>query len=298
MLFKIYFHTIHYIKKEITLKLSLEEKMNLLNEDTQGLDLTTLGLEIDQRQGVMVFKTKYDIILSGMSEVLKIHKELDIKYKVYKNDAEAVKAGETLLESFANAGALHKAWKISQNTLEYMSAIASYTHKLLTTAREVNPNISIATTRKNFPGSKKLMLEAVINGGGVPHRLGTYDSILVFAQHRAFFSDDKEFELHFKKLKNRFLEKKITVEVDTYDQALYFTKLGADVLQCEKINFEELKKCVSIKKLYPHIIVAATGGINDTNINEYAKTGIDLIITSSPYHAKPKDIKVTIKQYN
>jgi molybdenum transport protein len=269
--------------------------MNLLYEDTQGLDLTSLGLEIANKQGVMIFKSKFDITLSGINEVLKLQKELEIEYKVYKHDGEQVKAGELILESFADAATLHKAWKISQNILEYMSGVATYTNNLLKSAREVNPEISIATTRKNFPGSKKLMLDAVLCGGGVPHRLGTYDSILVFEQHRDFFSDTQEFELHFKKLKNRFPEKRVAVEVDSYEEALYFAKLGADVLQCEKMEFEELKKCVSIKDEFSHILVMATGGINDTNIKEYAQCGVNAVVTSSPYHAKPKDIKVTMQ---
>jgi molybdenum transport protein len=269
--------------------------MNLLQEDTQGLDLTTLGLEIGSREGVMTFKSKFDITLSGMSEVLKIQKELDIETKIYKHDGEKIQAGETILESFANAEALHKAWKISQNVLEYMSGVATYTNDLLQAAKEVNPNISIATTRKNFPGSKKLMLDAVLCGGGVPHRLGTYDSILLFEQHRDFFSSDEEFERHFYKLKSRFLEKRVAVEVDSYAQALYFAKLGADVLQCEKMSFAELSQCVTIREEYPHILVAATGGINHSNIVEYAKCGVNAIVTSSPYHAKPQDIKVTMK---
>lgn len=270
--------------------------MNLLDEDTQGLDLTTLGLEISEKQGVMVFKSKFDITLSGINEVIKIQKELDIKYKVYKQDGQKVQAGETVLESFGNAAALHKAWKISQNVLEYMSGVASYTSDLLEIAHEVNPGMSVATTRKNFPGSKKLMLQAVMSGGGVPHRLGTYDSILIFEQHRDFFSNDAEFEASFQNLKSKFLEKRIAVEVASYKEALYFAKLGADVLQCEKMDYEELRQCVSIKEQYPHLVVAATGGITLENVLEYAKCGVNAVVTSSPYHAKPKDIKVTMKK--
>lgn len=270
--------------------------MNLLEEDTQDLDLTTLGLDIGDKQGVMVFKSKFDITLSGMKEVIKIHKELDLEYKIYKQDGLHVEAGETILESFGNAALLHKAWKISQNIFEYMSGVASYTSELLAIAHTVNPTMSVATTRKNFPGSKKLMLDAVFCGGGVPHRLGTYDSILIFEQHRDFFSSDAEFEASFAKLKSKFLEKRVAVEVASYKEALYFAKLGADVLQCEKMEFEELRQCVAIKEQFPHLIVAATGGITLENVLEYAKCGVNAVVTSSPYHAKPKDIKVTMKK--
>ena len=269
--------------------------MNFFEEDTQGLDLTTLGLGIGKKQGVMSFRSKFDITLSGMSEVLKLQKELGIECKSYKNDGEEVKSGELILDSYASAEALHKAWKISQNIFEYMSGIATYTNKLLRVAQEINPNISIATTRKNFPGSKKLIIQAVLDGGGVPHRLGTYDSVLIFEQHRAFLSNADELKSAFEKLKNKFLEKKITVEVDSYEDALYFAKLGADILQCEKMELEELKSCVNLKKEFTNLILIATGGINLDNVKEYAKSGVDGIATSSPYHAMPQDIKITMK---
>ncbi len=269
--------------------------MNFLEEDTQGIDLTTLGLGISHKKGVMRFTSKYAITLSGMQEVLKLQKELGIECRVYKNDADQVAAGELILESFGDAGALHKAWKISQNIFEHLSAIATYTSELLSTARELNPTISIATTRKNFPGSKKLMIEAVMAGGGIAHRLGTYDSILVFAQHRAFLKKRKELESAIKELKMKFPEKKINVEVESFAEALYFSQLGVDILQCEKMAFDTLKRCVALKEKQPHLIIMATGGITLENAKEYAQTGVDVLVTSSPYHAKPKDIKVTME---
>ena len=61
------------------------------------------------------------------------------------------------------------------------------------------------------------------------------------------------------------------------------------------MSFEALKQCVELKKEFPSLLLSATGGIGEHNIVDYAKTGVDFIVTSSPYHAKPADIKVTIK---
>lgn len=196
----------------------------------------------------------------------------------------------------ADAGALHKAWKISQNIFEYMSGIATYTSRLVKNAKAINPNISISTTRKNFPGAKEIMLKAVMCGGGVPHRLGLFDSILIFEQHLNFFTDKAELEKSFKKLKHEFIEKKIAVEVENFQQAKYFASLGANILQCEKMDFELLKECVALKKEFPHLLLSATGGIHEENIADFTKCGVDFIVTSSPYHAKPVDIKVKIEE--
>jgi len=272
--------------------------MDLLFEDIGYFDLTTIGLGIGDKKGLMTFAPKDEIVLSGVDEVRNILNQLDIKHTFFKKNGDRVEAGEVILECKADAAKLHKAWKISQNIFEYMSGIATCTNNLVKNAREINPNISVSTTRKNFPGVKEMMLKAVMSGGGAPHRLGLYDSILVFNQHLAFFSDREELERNFKKLKSDFIERKVAVEVDSLESARYFASLGADILQCEKMDYETLGQCVLLKKEFPHLLVSATGGIHKDNIAEFAKCGVDFIVTSSPYHAKPLDIKVKMKKIN
>lgn len=270
--------------------------MSLLFEDAGYFDLTTYGLGIANKKATMSFAPKAEIVLCGVDEVVKIMRELNIDYTLHKADGDLVQAKEIILECLGDAGSLHKAWKISQNTFEYMSGIATYTKELVASAKSVNPNISVATTRKNFPGVKELMLKSVMTGGGAIHRMGLYDSILIFEQHLSFLSTKEEVESSFNKLKYASLEKKITVEVENFEQASYFASLGADILQCEKMDYELLKKCVTLKEQYPNLLLSATGGVNHSNIVEYAKCGVDFIVTSSPYHAKPLDVKVTIKE--
>lgn len=270
--------------------------MDLLFEDSGYFDLTTFGLGIGDESGSMSFSPKGEIILSGCDEVEAIMKKCGLKYKFFKKNGDKILSKEKILECEGTAKTLHKVWKISQNIFEYMSGIATYTDKMTQIARQYNPNLTIATTRKNFPGAKELMLKAVMDGGGVAHRIGLHDSILIFKQHLEFFSDKAGLENGLKNIKNKFLEKKIAVEVDSYEEANYFASLGADILQCEKMSFEELTKCVSLKKSYPHLLLSATGGITLENIDQYAKTGVDFVVTSSPYHAKPTDIKVQMKK--
>jgi len=270
--------------------------MDLLFEDVGYFDLTTFGLDIGEKKGTMSFAPKNEIVLCGADEVRKILNTLDIKHTFFKKDGDYLNAHEIIVKCESDAKALHKAWKVSQNIFEYMSGIATQTHKMVTLAKEANPNISVSTTRKNFPGTKELMLKAVMCGGGAPHRLGLFDSILIFEQHLNFFSDNNELERSFKHLKNHFIEKKIAVEVENFEQAAFFASLGADILQCEKMDFDLLKKCVTLKKAFPHLLLSAAGGIHENNIADFARCGVDFIVTSSPYHAKPVDIKAVIKE--
>jgi molybdenum transport protein len=269
--------------------------MDLLKEDVGMMDLTTLGLGIGNETGTMSFAPKSDIILSGTSEVEKILRQCNLEYKFFKQSGEKVLAKEKIVECKGDAISLHKAWKISQNIFEYMSAIATYTNEMTQIAQQYNPNITIATTRKNFPGVKELMVQAVLDGGGVAHRMGLYDSILIFKEHLEFIADEKELKQSIQKLQKRFIEKKIAIEVDSFEDAKYYASLGVDILQCEKMDDEELKQCVTLKKHHPKLLVSATGGVTLENIEQYSKTGVDFVVTSSPYHAKPTDIKVEIK---
>lgn len=266
----------------------------LLTEDTGFLDITTYGLGIENELGTMAFVAKKKMLLCGTNHVLAIMKSLDIDVMLYQRDGVMLEANTPIMKCYSNAKKLHKAWKISQNILEYMSGIATYTYEMQEAAQKVNPTCHVATTRKNFPGTKEMMLEAVLCGGGVQHRMGLYDSILVFNEHTVFFKTKESLEAGFKKLKERFVEKKVVVEVESYEEASYYAALGADVLQCEKMELEELKRCVSLKTLYPHAIISATGGVTRENIAEYAGCGVDMIATSAPYHAKPLDVKVII----
>jgi len=272
--------------------------MNLLDEDVGYFDLTTFGLEIEDKVGEMIFYPKKEITLCGVDEVKKILNQLELEYVFYKKCGDNLEAKELFLKCQGKASKLHKAWKISQNIFEYMSGIATYTSLLVSLAKEINPHITVSTTRKNFPSSKKLMLKSVMCGGGVAHRLGLYDSILIFKEHRVFLGDKTTIEEKFATLKHKFLEKKITVEVDNFEEAFYFASIGADILQCEKMSHDELLKCVALKKEFPQLLLCATGGLNASNVQDFVRLGVDFIVTSSPYHAKPVDIKVEILNLN
>jgi len=269
--------------------------MDMIREDVGLIDLTTIGLEIGAKRAKITFATKEPIVLCGVEFVDEMCKRVGLQTQCFKACGDRLEAGELILIGYGRADAAHKAWKVCQNILEFLSGIASKTDRMLCLAREVNPRIELLTTRKIFPRTKELALKAVYAGGGAHHRLGLYDSILVFEQHRAFFENDAAFEAQFKKMKQKYLEKKIVVEVASLEEARYFARLGADILQCEKMSFETLSACVALKNEFPSLLLSATGGIGEHNIVAYAQTGVDFIVTSSVYHAKPSDIKVVIE---
>jgi molybdenum transport protein len=138
------------------------------------------------------------------------------------------------------------------------------------------------------------MLRAIIAGGCVPHRLGLSDSVLVFAQHRAFLGRMPP-HLWVAALRAAQPERKIAVEAESVDEAVWFAGAGIDSLQLDKLAPEQVAEAVrAIRDLPRRPLVAVTGGVNETNAAAYAAAGADLLVTSAPYAAPPADISVSV----
>ncbi|MCI1946473.1 ModD protein [Clostridium luticellarii] len=262
-----------------------------IKEDVPYIDLTTLALGINGQKGRIQFFSRESAVACGMEEVVKILNGLNIDVIKTCSSGSIIEKDQIFLEREGNSEDLHMAWKVSQNILEYSSGIATKTKKLVEKVSRVNPNVQVTATRKVIPGTKELSVKAVIAGGGFPHRLGLSETILIFKQHLNFLGGVEGLIKILKNVKARACEKKIIVEVENLNQAVQLCRNGIDGIQFDKISWNELKSHVHIiRDIDPSITILAAGGINESNIVEYAKTGVDAIVTSSMYYAGPIDI--------
>lgn len=268
---------------------------NFIKEDVPYIDLTTMVLGIGGQCGKITFTTREKTVLSCVEEVLRIFRKLDITCSSFLPSGTYLDAGKTFIEAEGNAENLHTAWKVSLNILEYCCGIATRTKTLVDRAKSVNPDISIVTTRKSFPGTKELTIKSIITGGAYPHRLGLSESILMFRQHFNFIGGIEKLPEKIKEIRINACEKKIIAEVENKEEALLLARAGIDGLQFDKVPVPLLKEIVNeIRHVNPSITLIAAGGVNEGNAAEYASTGIDAIATTSVYFGKPSDIKVTI----
>lgn len=273
---------------------SNDELMAFLSQDCPFLDNTTFGLGISGNGRARFYVKNHPIVLCGIDEAVNIAKNFSLTIRESAPNASKLEVGQNALVLEGDITILLKIAKSLQNLIEYASSVATYTHALKTIAAESNPNIAILGTRKNVPFAKKLQLKGLISGGGIPHRYGLSDSILVFSEH---LDCVESVEAAFARLKSTFKEHKIIVEISTLSEARHFVALGADILQCEKMSPSDLKELVNaIKAQSPQILISATGGINLDNIAQYAKSGVDMIVTTSMYRAEIYDIKVEISR--
>lgn len=268
-----------------------------IKEDVPYIDLTTLMLDIEGQQGRIKFVCREEAIICGTEEVIRVFRKLNVLPIHYLPSGTKVEPQTIVIEGEGRAENLHMAWKASQNILEYTSGIATRTARILAKARSANPHVAVVTTRKVFPGTKELSVKAVIAGGGLPHRLGLSETILVFEQHLNFLGGLDGLINQVNGLKARCKEKKIILEVTNVNEAIKACQAGVEGLQFDKMPYTELAHAVEVvRSINPAITILAAGGINEGNAEHFAKTGIDAIVTSAVYFGKPVDIGTKIEK--
>ncbi|MHA7060892.1 ModD protein [Azospirillum brasilense] len=262
----------------------------LLAQDVPYGDLTTDSLGIAAAPARILFKARGAMVLAGTEEAARLIGKAGGTVTSVRPSGTAVEAGAPFLEGHGPAGALHRGWKVAQTLVEYASGIATRARRIV----EAAPGVTVACTRKNFPGAKDLSVKAVLAGGAVMHRLGLSETILVFPEHRAFLSGSPE--MWIADLRRRAPEKKIVVEVDTVADAIAFARAGADVLQLEKRPPEEARAVVEATRGLPRPpVIAAAGGVTEDNAAAYAAAGCPLLVTTAPFFGRPADVKVVLE---
>ncbi|PKU22841.1 ModD protein [Telmatospirillum siberiense] len=261
-------------------------------EDTPHGDLTTIALAIGERPGRMRFSARAPQVVCCVEEAVRLIERAGAQVSAYCRSGDFLPSGALILEATGPAEALLLSWKVAQTLIEATSGISTAVRHLVEAA-ERGGGAVVACTRKTFPGAKAASLKAVYAGGGVPHRLGLSDSLLVFPEHRVFLGADTADALRH--LKAACPEKKVVAEVINVDEALQMARIGIDVLQLEKFPPEAVAETVrALSDLPSPPVLAAAGGVNAGNAEAYVRAGAKILVSSSPYWAKPADVSVKI----
>ncbi|MCO6525858.1 ModD protein [Snodgrassella sp.] len=276
--------------------LSDAELDRLLLDDIAYGDLTTRALGIGQQNGQISFCRRQAGRVSGVAIAVRLLQKLALKIVTHVRDGDDVAAGAVLLTAVGNMENLHQGWKVAQNVLEWCGGVAQYMAQMVATAQTINPLIQIACTRKSIPGTKSLAIAAIIDGGGILHRAGTAESILLFANHRRFCAEPDNWEAMVTRLRRAAPEKKVIVEADNVEEALAALNAQADIVQLDKFTPEQFAWVLRQRQvLAPNSLLSAAGGITLLNVADYVRAGAELLVTSAPYYAQPTDIKVWLE---
>ena len=271
-----------------------DELLAILRDDCPYSDITTEGLGIGGAAATLRMTARQDMVLCGVEEAVRMFALMGASAKAAAASGAAVAAQGLILEAAGEARALHRTYKMAQTWMEILSGIATATRAIVTAAHRGNPHCRIACTRKHMPGMKRMAIRAIEAGGAAPHRLGLSDYLLVFNEHRVLLDDAVALKDHLARLKRSAPERRLTAEAHGVDEALLLAKAGADVLQVDKLSPEDVAELrAKLSAAAPGVVLAAAGGVNASNAQAYAAAGADILVTSAPYYAPPRDVKVT-----
>lgn len=267
----------------------------LVAEDVPYFDLTGHALGIGGKPGTVEYFTREACVLCGTEEACRIMERLGLSVEWSLPSGTRLEAGDVFLKARGDALDLHAAWKVCLNLFDHCSAVATKTASMVEKVHMVNPACEVLTTRKSFPGVKDLLTKAILAGGAFPHRMGLSETVLVFGQHIEFMGGFERFLEELPAVKRHCAEKKVFVEAGV-DEALSLARAGVDGIQFDKVDSELLALTVrKVREVAPHISLVAAGGINPQNAAEYAATGVDGLVTTALYTAKPLDMSVRMR---
>ncbi|WP_420827475.1 carboxylating nicotinate-nucleotide diphosphorylase [Nitrosophilus alvini] len=224
---------------------------------------------------------KSEGVLAGVVYADAIAKIVDIEIDWQKEDADRFEKGDLIAYLQGSSNDILAAERAILNTLLHASSIAANTKKMVEIAEKYG--VKLLDTRKTRPLLREFEKYAVRVGGAINHRFGLDDALMLKDTHLKTVKNLKEF---IKKARKKIpFTAKIEVECENYEKAKEAMEAGADIVMCDNMDVDEIKKTVLYKKRkFPHILIEASGNITVENIEEYAKTGIDAISSGSIVH--------------
>ncbi|VTZ50712.1 putative pyrophosphorylase ModD [Methylocella tundrae] len=269
------------------------ELESLLADDAPHGDLTTDALGIGAALGEMRFAARDAMTLALAEDAAAIIELTGCRAELFASSGDALQAGAPILVARGPAAGILRSWKVAQTLIEIWSGVATAAREMVDAAKTASPHIAIACTRKNTPGAKRFAAAAVRAGGAAMHRLSLSETVLVFPEHLAFLEEPLAASLA--RLRRAAPEKKLVIEAPTIAAAIAAADAGFDVIQAEKFAPAEIAALVARPATAQRRpVIAAAGGVNVGNAAAYAAAGADVLVTSSPYMARPRDVQVRI----
>ena len=262
---------------EITENLKKEIKRSVkaaIEEDVGEKDLTCSLIEdIDVTAKII---TREDMILSGQTWAKEVYKQIDpeIHTQWHFDDGELVNKDTVISEIHGKRNTILTGERCVLNFLQILSSTATQTKSFVEKIK--NSKCKILDTRKTLPGMRLAQKYAVRCGGGVNHRFGLYDSVLLKENHLEGRTDIAELILSAKRL---YPDTDVIVEVESIDELKIVLSTEANRALLDNFSIDELKMAYELK-LNSHnqnILLEASGNITHKNIREIAGTGIDFV---------------------
>ncbi len=247
-----------------------------LKEDIGQGDITTDFFVPEALHAMGRVITRENAIVAGTQTAAEVFRQVDpsIDVQIIHKDGDEVVSGDLIIEVRGLARSILKAERVALNFLQRLSGIATLTRQFVDAIGD-HP-AKILDTRKTTPGMRVLEKAAVVAGGGVNHRFGLYDMVLVKDNHLATFGGLSSFADRIRQLRAERPDIRIEVEADDLEQARAFVEIeGIDIILLDNMAPAQMREAIALRK--NHFQFEASGGITLKNVKRIAATGVDYI---------------------
>ncbi len=263
-----------------------------LAEDIGPFDLTTQGLlELGERIVRARIVAKEEGVMAGGPFALRVFALLDAGVQGVLHVPEGARfvPGTVLLSLLGRACAILEGERVALNLLSRLCGVATRTRELVDLVADLP--VRIADTRKTTPGLRFFEKYAVRCGGGINHRMGLYDCVLIKDNHLALCGSVKEAIARVRKVVP--FTAKIVVECANLEAVSEACEAGADGVLLDNMSLEDIRTAVRIVR--KRALVEASGGIGPHNVRLVAEQGVDIISTGYvTHHAVGIDLSLEI----
>lgn len=254
-------------------------------EDIGDGDHTTLSCIPATAMGKSKLLIKEPGILAGIEIAKEVFRRFDptMKVEVFINDGTAVKPGDVAMIVEGKIQSLLQTERLMLNIMQRMSGIATMTHKYAEQLKGTNTRV--LDTRKTTPGMRILEKMAVKIGGGVNHRIGLFDMILLKDNHVDFAGGiDKAINRAKEYCEGKGKDLKIEIEVRNFDELQQVLDLGGvDRIMFDNFTPAMTKKAVEM--VGGRYETESSGGITFDTLRDYAECGVDFISVGALTHS-------------
>jgi nicotinate-nucleotide pyrophosphorylase (carboxylating) len=253
----------------------------LLEDLAQG-DVTTDNLpQLADIQSTAQIRVRHACVVSGLPVASLVFHTVDpsLIFEPLVQDGDFVEAGTVLGTVSGSMAPILKAERTALNFLQHLCGIATETRRYAATIQHTQTKIT--HTRKTTPGLRLLEQQAVLHGGGMPHRFNLASCVMLKDNHLQALAGRNENPIAaaVKELRAKLSHTiKIEVEADSLEQVRQAVEARADIILLDNMSPDTVREALAI--IDHRAVSEASGGIGLENIAQYAETGVDYISTS------------------
>jgi len=247
-----------------------------LKEDLGNGDITTEFFVPETVHAVGRIVARETAVIAGTRTAAEVFRKIDptTDVQILRADGEAIVGDDVVIEVRGLARSILKAERVALNFLQRLCGIATLTRQFVDAVG--NHPAKILDTRKTTPGLRTLEKAAVVAGGGVNHRSGLYDMVLVKDNHLAALGGLSGFADQIRQLRKERPAIRIEVEADDLEQARAFVEIdGIDVILLDNMAPAQIREALALRR--NNIKFEASGGVTLKNVRRIAATGVDYI---------------------